>query len=260
MTADPADPASPAVSPASADSAALAGPVIAGSSPSGWEPATAAMRLQILSTKHWSLLASRGLAWNEAFTRTSMFLSTLSFSGVALALVAQATGFDGNFRLFVLLVLPIMLFLGVSTQLRLDSSNYHDAMCVIGMNRIRASYVAMAPDLEPLFVMGTTDDFQGVTRTMATQPGRSPLLNLLSASPVQVAVLNGMLLGAILALLVVQLGGPVLLALLLAVAGVIVFVYGVQWNARRVIRALISSHRPLFPGPDGAAGNGGSPL
>ena len=29
---------------------------------------TPAMRLQILSTEHWSLLASRSLAWNESFS------------------------------------------------------------------------------------------------------------------------------------------------------------------------------------------------
>ncbi|MGH2382539.1 MAG: hypothetical protein ACRDG7_15155 [Candidatus Limnocylindria bacterium] len=28
-----------------------------------------AVRLQILSTEHWSLLASRSLAWNESFSR-----------------------------------------------------------------------------------------------------------------------------------------------------------------------------------------------
>jgi hypothetical protein len=48
------------------------------------------MRLQILSTEHWSLLASRSLAWNESFSRGGMFLATLSGAIVALALVAQA--------------------------------------------------------------------------------------------------------------------------------------------------------------------------
>ena len=42
--------------------------------------------VQILSTEHWSLLASRSLAYNEAFTRGGMFLTFLSASIVALAL------------------------------------------------------------------------------------------------------------------------------------------------------------------------------
>ena len=52
-----------------------------------------ALRLQILTTEHWSLLSTRGLSWNEAFSRATMFLSVLSGAVVALALVAQATAF-----------------------------------------------------------------------------------------------------------------------------------------------------------------------
>lgn len=37
-----------------------------------------AMRLQILATEHWSLLATRSMTWNEMFTRASMFLTVLS--------------------------------------------------------------------------------------------------------------------------------------------------------------------------------------
>ena len=48
------------------------------------------VRMQILSTEHWSLLATRSLAWNETFTRATMFMSALSFAVVSLALVGQA--------------------------------------------------------------------------------------------------------------------------------------------------------------------------
>jgi hypothetical protein len=71
-----------------------------------------ALRLQILSTEHWSLLASRALAWNEVFSRASMFLSTIAGAIVALALVAQASEFGRNFRLFALAILPVVLFVG----------------------------------------------------------------------------------------------------------------------------------------------------
>lgn len=57
-------------------------------------------KLQILSTEHYSLMSSRALAWNEAFSRAGMFLSTLSGSIVALALVAQASEFGEGFRVF----------------------------------------------------------------------------------------------------------------------------------------------------------------
>ena len=92
---------------------------------------TPAMRLQILSTEHWSLLASRGLAWNETFSRASMFLSTLSGAMVALALVARASAFGTAFTLFALVILPIVLFVGVCTFVRLGASNWHDATCIL---------------------------------------------------------------------------------------------------------------------------------
>jgi hypothetical protein len=103
------------------------------------------MRLQILSTEHWSLLASRSLAWNESFSRAGMFLSTLTGAIVALALVAQASAFGEGFALFALVILPIVLFIGLATFIPLGASNYHEALCVIGMNRIRAAYLELAP-------------------------------------------------------------------------------------------------------------------
>ena len=48
--------------------------------------------LQILSTEHWSLLASRSLAYNEAFSRAGMFLSFLSASLIVIGFLIGATG------------------------------------------------------------------------------------------------------------------------------------------------------------------------
>src|SRR5947199_1718703 len=85
-----------------------------------------AMRLQILSTEHWSLLASRSLAWNESFSRAGMFLSTLSGAIVALGLVGGASGFGEAFIVLALVILPVVLFIGVATWIRLGASNYHE--------------------------------------------------------------------------------------------------------------------------------------
>ena len=82
------------------------------------EGVTQAMRLQILSTEHWSLLATRSLAWNEAFSRAGMFLATLSGAIVALAIVGPATDFDDGFLLTALVILPVVLFVGIATVVR----------------------------------------------------------------------------------------------------------------------------------------------
>jgi hypothetical protein len=209
------------------------------------------VRLQIMSTEHWSLLASRGLAWNESFTRAGMFLSTLSFALVALALVGQATGFGEAFRIFALIVLPVVLFLGIATSLRMDSANHHDAVCVIGMNRIRAGYLEIAPDLARYFVMGTTDDIEGISRTMAPVPGRPILLNFVGASPTLLAVLNSFLVASIAALIVLQLGVTVAVTVAVAV-GVGAFLLSIAvWalSTKRMLEQLAREHQPAFPRP-----------
>ena len=85
-----------------------------------------ALRLQILTTEHWSLLSTRALSWNEAFSRATMFLAVLSGAVLALALVAQARGFDEGFTTFALLILPVVLFVGVATFMRLVAINHED--------------------------------------------------------------------------------------------------------------------------------------
>ena len=85
-----------------------------------------AMRLQILTTEHWSLLATRGQTWNEAFSRAQMFLSALSGGIVALALAPRRWSFGAGFIVFALLLLPVLLFLGIATFVRLVEINNED--------------------------------------------------------------------------------------------------------------------------------------
>jgi hypothetical protein len=212
------------------------------------EPATPAMRLQIMSTEHWSLLASRALAWNESFSRASMFLSTLSFSIVALALVGQASGFGEEFRLFALVVLPVVLFLGIGTSLRMDHANHHDVMCVIGMNRIRAGYLELAPDLDRFFIMGSTDDIHGIQTTMGLYPGRGLVSNAFAANPTLIAVLNSVLVAAIAAVAVMQLGGEMMVSFAAGALGFVVAFAAWSWFARRLLTHVIADFEPRFPG------------
>jgi hypothetical protein len=209
------------------------------------------MRLQILSTEHWSLLASRALAWNETFARAGMFLSTLTGAIVALALVAQATRFGEDFRLLALVILPVVLFVGIGTMLRMGMAQYHDVVCVVGMNRIRAAYLELAPDVERFLVMGFHDDWRGIDITMAVEPGHSLPIRIVASGPMLVSVVNAVLLAATASLLMVQLGVAGLAAL---AAGALAFVAGLAmqlWYARRAIAKGVADYRPMFPGPSG---------
>jgi hypothetical protein len=135
------------------------------------EPLAAGLRFQILTTEHWSLLSTRALSWNEAFSRSTMFLSGLTGSVVALALVAGVMGFNGPFVTFALLLLPIVLLAGVTTFRRLIEINLEDVRWVIGMNRLRHAYLEAAPELRPYFVTGSTDDELGIMTTFGARPG-----------------------------------------------------------------------------------------
>lgn len=205
------------------------------------------LRLQMMSTEHWSLLASRNLAWTEVFARASMFLSALSFSVVALALAGQASGFGEEFRIFALIVLPVVLFLGITTTLRMDNANHHDAICVIGMNRIRAGYLEMAPDLERFLVMGITDDLHGIGKTMGGLPNRPFFIDIFAATPTLVSVLNCVLAATIVALGAIQIGVSSGVAILAGAVVAIVGFIGWSYIAREHAMQLVESFEPAFP-------------
>jgi hypothetical protein len=221
-----------------------------GSAPSSGGPTPVQIRLQILSTEHWSLLASRSLAWNESFTRASMFLSTLAASIVALSLIAGVDGFNDPFFVVALVVLPVDLFVGIGTWLRMGAANYHDAITVAGMNRIRAAYLEMAPDLAPYFVMGVHDDAPGIGITMAVPPGTAPIVHLIAGTPTLVMVLNAIVTGAIAAIAAFRLAGteaPVTILLAVAVAAVVLAAE--LGSARRKIARSQRALEPMFPTP-----------
>ena len=116
----------------------------------------------ILATEHWSLLGSRSLIWNEAMSRTTVFLSVLSAAIIALALLADATGFGSQTTTLALVLLPVVLFLGIATHLRLVAINGEEIELVLAMNRLRHAYLAIAPGLEPYFTTGHHDDERGL--------------------------------------------------------------------------------------------------
>ena len=59
-----------------------------------------------------------------------------------------------------------MLLVGLTTFVRVADVSIEDVAIVAGMNRLRHAYVEIAPELEPYFVTGTTDDEEGVLKTL----------------------------------------------------------------------------------------------
>ena len=212
-----------------------------------------ALQLQVLATEHWGLLATRSLAWNESFTRAGMFLSTLSGAIVALALVAQATEFGDEFTLFALVILPVVLFIGITTFIRMGTSNYYDALCVVGMNRIRYAYMQITPEVEPYLVMGRYDDEKNVNLSMGVQPRTNFVLDVIVSTPFVVCTINSVIAGIIAMLLAQQLGVDATVAIALAVVGVVA-VFALQAVvASRGIAAAMVEYKPKFPSPEAAS-------
>ena len=207
--------------------------------------------LQILSTEHWSLLASRSLTWSESFSRTGLFLSFLSASTVALGLVGGATQFSSQFVLFALVILPVTLFVGIATFVRIDEANIEDVMWVVGMNRIRNAYVRVRPSVEPFLISGWSDDLTGVGRTflMTSTPTRAnTIVHQFVTTPGMVAVIDGALAGAIAGIAINSMAGmtpaiPAAIAIGAVTTGLL-FLSSVR-RGRRVM----GHWRPRFPLP-----------
>lgn len=207
------------------------------------------LRMQILSTEHWSLLATRSLTWNESFARAQMFLSALSAGVVALALVAQATSFGDGFIAFALVILPVIAFLGFATFIRLVAANADEGRWVRGMNRIRSAYLTLAPDLERYFVTSQHDDARGAMLT-AGWTGFPTLLGLVT-TPGVVMVIDGVVVAIFVFVATTWLGLAV--ALDAALGGLVFLV----WTAvltiyvRRDRLRRAGTLQPLSPTPTG---------
>lgn len=163
--------------------------------PSGSAPI--GVRAQILSTEHWSLLATRSLAWNESFSRASWFVTVVSATVVALALVADSTDFGVGFRFFALLLVPLLIVIGVATVVRLVQLNTEDVELVVGMNRLRRGYLDLAPELEPYFITGHGEDVAGIMRTYGARRTRIPASQYMSSIALLVSVIVAVLIGAL---------------------------------------------------------------
>jgi hypothetical protein len=208
---------------------------------------TDAVRTQILATEHWSLLATRSMTWNDMFSRASMFITLLSATIVALALVGQATGFGQEFRVLALLLLPLVLLMGLATVKRLGDANFEDYNLVVGMNRLRHAYLELAPELEPYFTTGHTDDVEGILRSLGWADSRVTFGKVISGMANLVVGINAVVAGVFVALIAEGLGarGPALVVV--GVAAGLAATAGQIALAVREIREANRRYQPRFP-------------
>jgi hypothetical protein len=173
----------------------------------------------------------------------------LSASIIALALLADATGFGPQTTMLALVLLPVVLLLGVATYVRLVQINTEEFQLVLAMNRLRRAYLTIEPGLEPYFTTGHHDDERGlVTTYMLDRPTTLRLwLHFLVNTPTIVATVDAALATAIVVLLVQAAEAS---KTAMVAAGIAAFL--VVWAAllalqRHVLRPLRDT--PRFPTP-----------
>ena len=205
--------------------------------------------LTVLTTEHFTLQGARSGTITESLGRSTIYLGSLSASLVTLALVLQGGRALDDFRLFALVILPALVFLGTVTFVRVVETGIEDAIYAQAINRIRHYYLELAGEDARYFVLGGHDDMQGGLANMGLSP--SPWRPFFSIASV-IALINSMVVGA-LAGIALDIFAPRAIALiaggLLAVAALTVH-YRVGYG--RFLRAM-ENFTPQFPSPQSAA-------
>jgi len=204
----------------------------------------------LLAAEHWSLIAARSLIWNEAQSRAAVFLTVLSASIIALALVDDAAGFGGETTTLALVLLPVVFLLGIAAYIRMVQINTEEFQLVLAMNRLRRAYLSLEPGLERYLTTGHHDDERGVIATyMFDHPSRQWLwVHFLVNTPTIVATVDAALAAAIVVLGLQAADAPRALAVAGAVAAFLlvwVTLLRLQLPALRPLR----HQTPRFPTP-----------
>src|SRR5262245_30255061 len=213
------------------------------------DPVPPSVRAQLLATEHWSLLASRSTTQNELLVRIAIFLTLVSASVVSLALVGQATDFDGRFDSFAIVLFSILLLVGTLTLLRVSNGGDEDMAYVIGMNRLRAAYAAMDAGIDRYFIASKYDDERGIGQTYAYFPHGPSLVQPLASSMMFILVADAAMPGVLARRIARAAEAPgVALALASAVVGTSYFVTCL-WRFVRRYRTWQRGYEALFPHP-----------
>ena len=203
--------------------------------------------LQILSTEHWSLLATRSLIWGESFARAGLFLSLLSASVVALSLIGTESD---DFLTFALILLPVTLFIGIATFFRLDDANREEALWMGAMNRIRHGYVTMVPAVAERLVSGYTDDPIGIGRSYGlTGDVRYTILHFFVTMPGMIAVVDAVIAAVIVAAALSKMSMDGMGVGVAAVVVGLVTAVLLGLRSQRAFNDFVTTYTPRFPEP-----------
>ena len=150
-----------------------------------------------LSAEYSLLTSLLSTTWSASLTRTSIFIFSLSSAGIALGLAVQGGTDRGLFRGLALVVLPIVLFLGIATFVRLVQLQREAMVYITGLNRIRYFLQQTAPASRPYFILPPHDDPVAIYRSPGTGMIRRPPKNALRHLVVQTQGIVGVVTAAV---------------------------------------------------------------
>lgn len=157
--------------------------------------------VQVLTTEHFALQTARSATIAEANGRTSLFINTVAAALIATTFVGQTVRLGPELYGFILVVVPVVVFLGVVTFVRLLETSMHDMSYVERLVRLRSFYLDIAPEFRPILTSPIEDDPD--KRTGILRGGPFWWRGLLSSAGV-VEVVNSVLIGVFCGLAVVS--------------------------------------------------------
>lgn len=205
----------------------------------------------VLTAEYGVLAGALSTAWSASLTRTSLFLFSLSASGVALGFAAQTGVESATFRTFGLALLPVLLFLGIATFVRLVELQRESVVYITGMNRIRHYFVESAPASRPYFVLPVHDDAHALYRSVGTGMRRRPPRYVFPNLVAQTQGIVGLVAAAVAAALVGLAAAPAgdVLAWGLAALAFVATVAALFAYWQRSLNELVTSIKPMSPTP-----------
>ena len=135
--------------------------------------------------------------WSEVISRITIHLTVVSASLVVLALVAQASGFGTPFTVLSIGLASAALILGTLTGVRVMNASHDDSALILGMNRIRAAYVAIDPGVADYLMTSWEGGRAGLMGTYTMGLQRSTLSHVLGSTTMFVNVVNALVAGTL---------------------------------------------------------------
>lgn len=175
------------------------------------------LRFQILSTEYSALVQRLGSTSAVSAARTNLYFVFLSATGVALALIANASHFTHEFQVVALGVLLLNLIGGLLAMARMLHAHGQTVMYIQSINRIRHFFTELDAGVRPYLTLPIHDDEAGVVESASRHPSLWAMTMLPAASMATlVALVNTFLVGAVAATVCLVLGGRATLALVFA--------------------------------------------